>query len=388
MLAAGPWLASCAGPQASRGGGLLEDPLRPRGEFLPPDPQVVAAEQALAEGAGPALFARPQLGDDQILGRVAGLRPFRRGGLRLELESLDGFPVIHNYGHGGAGITTAWGSAEEVLRLARAAGWAAPSGASVPNAPRVMVIGAGIIGLTSALRLREAGFQTTLVYRETTPNTVSDIAGGQWAPSLLAWGSGSEAGPRRERILRDSLQRYRAELDLDCGVREVPNFVAAGYGASIAKMAGEYLPDAKRWDAMPIEGMQVEGRQVDTLLIEPPRYLRSLWDRLRALGVDEVQEELRSLSDLAKWGADFAVNASGLGARELCKDLMLTPIRGQLLHLRPQALGYLMSHRGGYLFSRDDVLVLGGSVERGVNEAVTTDAVCARILRRHRAFFG
>jgi D-amino-acid oxidase len=373
--------------------GLVADPLRPRGQMEPPDgPGTAAAHGDLA------MFSRPQLGDEQIVGRVAGLRPFRRGGLRLELESVDGFPVFHNYGHGGGGITVAWGCCKEVLGLVLEAGFS-PAGASsraagphsagpFGTAPRVAVVGAGIIGLTSACRLHEAGFDTRIVYRETTPDTVSDLAGGQWAPSLLAWGSGAAAGPRRERILRDSLQRYRAEIALDVGVSEMPNFVEAGYGASVGKMAGEFLPPASHWEPFPIQGMLTSGTQVDTLMIEPPRYLRELWRRLRSAGVQEQQAELSSTADFAKLGADFVVNASGLGARELCQDEMLTPIRGQLVHLRAQPLGYLMSHRGGYMFSRDDVVVLGGSVERGVELAEATAATCARILRRHRDFFG
>jgi glycine/D-amino acid oxidase-like deaminating enzyme len=357
--------------------------LRPHGESEPPD-----LPEDLAEPADFELFARPLLGDELIVNRVAGLRPFRRGGLRLELESIDDFPVIHNYGHGGGGITTAWGCAEEVLRLAQQAEIKPVGTGFGAVAPRVAVIGAGISGLTAACRMREAGFDTRIVYRETTPDTVSDIAGGQWAPSLLAWGSGASAGPRRERILRDSLQRYRAEVALDIGVSEVPNFVEAGYGASVAKMAGEFLPAATSWEPFPIQGMLTSGTQVDTILIEPPRYLRELWHRLRSAGVEEQQAELSSSADFAKLDVDLVVNATGLGARELCQDAMLTPIRGQLVHLRAQPLGYLMSHRGGYMFSRKDVLVLGGSVERGVELAEPTEATCARILRRHRDFFG
>lgn len=279
------------------------------------------------------------------------------------------------------------GGAEEVLRLAQSAGFT-PSVAGVrAHRPKVAVVGAGIIGLTAACRLSEAGFDTRIVYRETTLDTVSDVAGGQWAPSLMAWGSGAAAGPRRERILRDSLAQYRSEVALDVGVSEVPNFVEDGYGASIVKMAGEFLPSATRWEPFPIQDMLTSGTQVDTLLIEPPRYLRELWHRLRRAGVDEQRAELTSSADFAKLGVDFVVNATGSGSRELCQDQLITPIRGQLVHLRTQPLGYLMSHRGGYLFSRGDVLVLGGSVERGVERAETTEATCAHILRRHRDFF-
>lgn len=48
-----------------------------------------------------------------------GIRPFRRSGVRLERSTLpDNRPVIHNYGHGGAGFTLSWGCAAEVVRLA------------------------------------------------------------------------------------------------------------------------------------------------------------------------------------------------------------------------------------------------------------------------------
>jgi D-amino-acid oxidase len=46
---------------------------------------------------------------------IAGIRPVRSE-VRLELERVDGTPVVHNYGHGGAGFTVSWGCAREVLR--------------------------------------------------------------------------------------------------------------------------------------------------------------------------------------------------------------------------------------------------------------------------------
>ena len=45
-----------------------------------------------------------------------GLRPFRTGGPRVEAQPAS--RIVHNYGHGGAGITLSWGCAEQVADTA------------------------------------------------------------------------------------------------------------------------------------------------------------------------------------------------------------------------------------------------------------------------------
>jgi D-amino-acid oxidase len=59
------------------------------------------------------------IGNPVVLAGRAGLRPFRKSGVRLERDRLhDGRTVIHNYGHGGAGFTLSWGCAREILQFA------------------------------------------------------------------------------------------------------------------------------------------------------------------------------------------------------------------------------------------------------------------------------
>ena len=59
----------------------------------------------------------PSLSKETVLTTWAGLRPMRAGGVRLEVEHLDGFPIVHNFGHGGGGVTTCWGCASVVADL-------------------------------------------------------------------------------------------------------------------------------------------------------------------------------------------------------------------------------------------------------------------------------
>lgn len=61
---------------------------------------------------------RPEIAGARVLGHLVGLRP-ARDAVRLERETLpDGRLLVHNYGHGGAGVTVAWGCAEEAAGLA------------------------------------------------------------------------------------------------------------------------------------------------------------------------------------------------------------------------------------------------------------------------------
>ncbi|BGP53954.1 hypothetical protein JCM8202v2_001526 [Rhodotorula sphaerocarpa] len=60
--------------------------------------------------------------DLDVVQEAVGLRPTREGGIRLETETLqleDGrsIPLVHNYGHGGYGFQSSWGTAEAALRL-------------------------------------------------------------------------------------------------------------------------------------------------------------------------------------------------------------------------------------------------------------------------------
>jgi D-amino-acid oxidase len=56
----------------------------------------------------------PQVAHARVLRERVGIRPTRPE-VRLEREVLDGCPVVHCYGHGGAGVTLAYGCAQDVL---------------------------------------------------------------------------------------------------------------------------------------------------------------------------------------------------------------------------------------------------------------------------------
>jgi D-amino-acid oxidase len=178
-----------------------------------------SARRPIATAAPPpACLPRVQVDRSRLIRTVAGLRPYRASGFVVRREALGDKALVHNYGHGGAGITLSWGTS----RLAVDLGLPGHSGA-------VAVIGAGIMGLTTARLVQEAGFPVTIYTAALPPDTTSNIAGGQWSP----YGHFSRNAVTPEwrtqfaAALDYSWRRFQIMVGDDYGVRWLPTYVLA-----------------------------------------------------------------------------------------------------------------------------------------------------------------
>ena len=128
-------------------------------------------------GARPAgrVLARVLVSPDRVIRQVAGLRPFRRSGFNVSVDRIGDKTLIHNYGHGGGGITLSWGTAQLAVEHALA----------TPHRDAA-VIGCGAVGLATARLFQDHGFAVTIYARDFPPNTTSNIAGAYWSPYLVA----------------------------------------------------------------------------------------------------------------------------------------------------------------------------------------------------------
>src|ERR1700682_1934876 len=86
---------------------------------------------------------------------IAGVRPYRNGSYRLDAETISGKFIVHNYGHGGAGITLSWGCAAKVRDIVQKHLVTSPG-------MDVAVMGAGVMGMTAATLLRAMGLTVTI----------------------------------------------------------------------------------------------------------------------------------------------------------------------------------------------------------------------------------
>jgi D-amino-acid oxidase len=320
---------------------------------------------------------------DREIRTVVGLRPFRPSGFVVRAESLGDKVLVHNYGHGGGGVTLSWGTAYLAAELVRESG----------KTGTAAVIGCGVIGLATARTLQRRGFEVTIYAKDMPPETTSNIAGASWSPTSVidedhrtpAWDS------QFERAARFSNRSFQLLAGDEYAVRwrEQYNLGEFGYVDSWDHaMLHDLFPAARKLEQsenpFPAKHVHVEN----TMFIEPSIYLNTLVRDFYIAGGRIRRVTFTTPNQLATLSEPVIVNCTGLGARELFGDRELVPIKGQLTVLLPQAeVDYAMVGMGLYMFPRRDGIVLGGTFERGVETLEPNAEAKQRVLAGHQRIF-
>ena len=296
---------------------------------------------------------------DRLIRTVVGLRPFRPQGFVVAAERLGEKLLVHNYGHGGAGITLSWGTSSLAVELARDS-----------TEGRFAVLGCGVMGLTTARLLQRLGHSVTIYAKNLPPETTSNVAGALWLPTS-AFDSQIVSAKFLEdfrRAAEISNRAFQTLVGVEYGVRwretyellrnpgplerELP-------GGSRLYPEAETHKEAKNYFSFPYV------RQFNTMMIEPHVYLNALLRDYYVAGGKIVVKELRSREEVSQLAEPVVFNCTGLGARMLFGDLNLIPVRGQLEVLLPQAeIDYCYLSGSNYMFPRQDGIILGGTFDR------------------------
>jgi glycine/D-amino acid oxidase-like deaminating enzyme len=318
-----------------------------------------------------------EVAENRIIRSVVGLRPYRASGFVVRAEQVGGTRIVHNYGHGGAGITLSWGSSKLATQLGL-------PGHSGP----VAVIGAGAMGLTTARLVQEAGFPAIIYTAALPPETTSNIAGGQWHPYGHFRGSAVTPEWRRQfHAAADySWRRFQIMVGEDYGIRWLPTY---NQGEPESALLPTFPPVNRMLSEsdhpFPVENLS----RYDTLYVETGRFLRQMLRDIQIAGGRVEVRRFTTPSEIAALPERLAFNCTGLGARELFGDQELRPARGQLAILLPQPeVQYAFTGRAGYMFPRADGIILGGTFELDNWSTDPDPATTSRIIRSHQGLFG
>ena len=342
-------------------------------------PGCTTTESARPESLAASCLPPVDVAANRVIRHVVGLRPYRASGFVVRAEQVGRTRLVHNYGHGGAGITLSWGSS----RLATDLGLKGHSGP-------VGVIGAGVMGLTTARLVQEAGFPVTIYAAALPPNTTSNVSGGQFHPFGHFREEAVTPEWRRQFVaaVDYSWRRFQIMVGDDYGIRWLPTYSETG-GAPETPLLPTFPPInrmlARSEHPFPVQNVS----RYDTLYVETGRFLRQM---LRDIQIAGGRIEVRSFSAPAEIEAlpeRLVFNCTGLGSHQLFGDQELKPARGQLVVLLPQPeIAYAFTGANGYMFPRADGIILGGTFQVDNWSTEPDPARAERILRAHRDLFG
>ncbi len=336
---------------------------------------------------------------NRIIRTVVGLRPFRDEGFVVNGERLGDKLLVHNYGHGGAGVTLSWGTSSLAVDIARDFAQTRPlltrrqRNASRRAPLRFAVLGCGVIGLSTARllqrRLQGEGTTVTIYAKDLPPQTTSNIAGAWWSPTSLFESQMTSAKFMEQYRLSKQIS-YRAFQELvgpEYGVSWMDGYEFITSEASLSReLSGgtQFYPQTEIHRAPDQFFGFPYTRHFNSMLIEPHTYLRSLMRDFYVAGGRVVVREFKKREEIAKLPEQVVFNCTGLGARDLFGDLKLGPVRGQLEVLLPQPeIDYCYISAFGYMFPRRDGIVLGGTFDRGDWSLTPNPEQTTRILEGH-----
>ena len=347
----------------------------------------LGAQRALA--APPRQVVRPlvpvEVSLDRVTRTTVGLRPYRGSGFVLRAEAHDAKTIIHDYGHGGGGMTLSWGTALLATELALQT-----------QKRSAAVLGCGVIGLSTARALQDAGFAVTIYTRDVPPNTTSNLSGAQWTPASLFDSDKVDDAFRAQlvRASRLSFARYQTLLGEDYAVRWIENYDCTDDPQSLldtnatAKLIPDLYPESHTYGPGEHPFPTRYATRFLTMFIEPNRYLRALLRDYLQRGGRIVVRAFDDLRQVLALDEPLVMNCTGLGAKTLVGDDQLEPVRGQLSFLAPQpAVDYITLHGGRYMFPRSDGILLGGTFQYNNGNLDPDQATVTKIVGDHNAFF-
>jgi D-amino-acid oxidase len=333
---------------------------------------------------------------DRIIRTTVGLRPHRDPGFVLKADKLDAKLLVHNYGHGGAGMSLAWGTGLMAAELA-----------TEHEARQAAVIGCGSVGLTCARQLQRRGFDVTIYAMSVPPYVTSNMSLAGFTPA-----SGLVENDRRTP---EWDAQYRRAADIS--YRQLQLLAGPHYGVSwldnYALVDELRPPQASSAERPNLNAGLMVGPEVlqpgehpfatkyairsPQIRIEPSIYLDNLVRDFQLWGGRIVIRKFDTPRELAALREPIVINCTGLGAKDLFGDQELVPLKGQLTVMVPQPeVNY---HTNGgvppvpgaslgiHMMARNDGIILGGTSQRGVWTLEPDEDERKRVVDSHIAVF-
>lgn len=357
-----------------------------RRSFLKSASAMVAGASLFGAGAGAAYvderrrtslpkvdIVLPKVGRERMLRTTVGLRPHRPIGFRLEAEKIDGRTIVHNYGHGGSGWSLSWGTGHLAADMIDATG-----------ETDVAVLGCGVVGLAAARLLQRRGKNITIYAKDLPPRVTSNYASAAWTPTATLCDP-SMISPEFKALFEQSARlahrywndminlpgygvhhasaiRFRNQGEQTATAGALAQRDPSFYGNVISDLTPKSVELTPEQHGLPYEFATMSTN----LRYEVPTYLHATLRDVAFHGGRITIREFQSLDDVLSLPEKAIVNCLGIGAKQVCKDEPLVPIRGQLTILAPQPeMKYGIGFEGFSSTPRYDGVTIGNTMIMG-----------------------
>ena len=315
------------------------------------------------ESVAPRMPVVPlQISADNLDHMTVCTRPFRPAGPRIEAEAFGDKTVIHNYGHGGSGWSLSWACAEEATTLARQTG-----------ARTFAVIGAGVIGLTTAVKLAESGAMVSIYAKDLPSESRSARATGVWSPSsriALHDAAPADFADRWEGWARTSFAAHERYIGaVGRPVETQPFYALRGDRRTHVPATHEFMHLDRRLSDLrldsrtllvnehpfPVSSARLNQEMVFNIAVYTERILRDFFK----LGGRMQRRVFADQAEALSLPESVIVNCTGYGAKALWGADELVPVRGQINWMPPQLEArYGLYYDKVYVLSRSDGVVV------------------------------
>ncbi|RDV24152.1 FAD-binding oxidoreductase [Alteromonas aestuariivivens] len=323
----------------------------------------------------------PKISSGNIVRQAVGHRPYRPEGFVVRSETLGNKTLVHNYGHGGGGISLSWGSSALAVNEVQD-----------HENKQAAVIGGGVMGLTTARLLQQSGWKVTVYTRQMAQYTTSQVAGGEWGPYSVHDPKVSSGAFKQQlqQAAQIAHSTYSGMVGSYYGIRWIELYSASNTVPKPGEFA-RFYPYTQTYGPGEHPFASEYCTASATMLVETPIFLKRLIADVRRAGGQFVIRDFRDQEDIAALSEPVVFNCTGLGSRTLFGDTGIMPAKGQLVILPPDpAVDYLAvggSDKPLYMFSRGDCMILGGTFKPGDWSTEPEPEETQRIIEEHQRMF-
>lgn len=244
----------------------------------------------------------------------------------------------------------------------------------------IAIAGAGISGLSCAYKLSTSDHHITVYAKEFSPNITSNRAAAFWFPYHI------RNDKRGIRWCRTSFSFYeQMSHNPTTGISMHKIIKAIREGVEEETTWLDFMPpySYKELKSKELPDGYVKGYSAMVPLIETQIFLPYLMNMLKATGVSFIEQEIKDLSQLTS-KHDIVINCTALGARTLCNDETIIPVRGQVCLLSPRKglPVFLDNEKPLYIVPRQDAIIIGGTYEENVFDETTEPETIEMILQK------